>query len=188
LAWRGSKGAWKGVACLLGAVALQTGGCAGKTPPARSTTTVAPSPYDVPGKAGKLMVLPVEDLLFPDTASVLNTAMTSVKFRNVSEFSVAKVSMEVAQLSLECVEPSDLCYQSVGRFLGADDILWAKVKRDVGTDGNAGRTVTIRLFDVAAGRLRGSAEERYATPPTAQDMDVLLRKALARSRGITGVQ
>ena len=129
------------------------------------------------------MVLPAEGLHFPETASVLNTKMASVEFGNVSESALAKVSMEVAQLSLECVEPTESCYQSVGRFLQADSILWAKVKGDEGTEEKAGPTVSIRLFDVEAGRLLGEAQQSYAVQPSAQDADVLLRKALAVARG-----
>ncbi|HEX7501675.1 MAG TPA: hypothetical protein VF524_15450, partial [Polyangia bacterium] len=99
---------------------------------------------------------------------------------NVSESVLAKVSMEVAQLSLECVEPSDRCYQSVGRFLSADCILWADVKSRNGPDGKAHPTVLIRLFNVEAGRFLGQAQQSYATSPTAQDVGVLLRKTLAR--------
>jgi hypothetical protein len=177
---------WKGVALLAGALALQA--CAAKTPPAKSAPAVALSPYSVPGKVGKLVVLPAEGLLFPETANILNTTMAGVRFSNVGESSLAKVSMEVAQLSLECVDTSEACYQSVGRFLEADHILWSEVASDDGADGKTCPTVSIRLFDVEAGRLLGNAQQSYAKAPTAQDMDVLLRKALAGSRGSTGRQ
>jgi hypothetical protein len=172
---------------LLGSVlAFHVVGCAGKTPPpAAPKAAVRASPYAVPG-GGRLVVLPAEELHFPETAHLLNDAVASVQFSNVRESAVAKVSMQVAQLSLECVEASESCYQAVGRFLLADRLLWVEVESDSDMTTTAGAKVTISLFGVEAGRLLGRAQQSYPASPTAQEADLLLRRALASSRGEPG--
>ena len=176
------------VVLLVSATASYVTGCAGKTQSAKLPPQVAPLSFSVPGNGGRLVVLPADAMPFPESTGVLNAVLTSAKFNNVSEAVLAKVSMEVAQLSLECVEPADPCYQSVGRFLTADRILWADVKSRNGPDGKAHPTVIIRMFDVEAGRSLGEAQQSYATSPTAQDMEVLLRKTLASPTGSAGRQ
>jgi hypothetical protein len=176
----------KSAALLVSATVLHVAGCAGKATRTKPLHEVAPSSFSAPGKAERLVVLPAEGLPFPETASVLNQALTSARFSNVGEYVLAKVSMEVAQLSLECVEPSNPCYQSVGRFLKADRILWADVKSSNVTDGKAHSTVIIRLFDVEAGRPCGEAKQSYAGSPTVRDVDSLVQKALANATGGAG--
>ena len=58
----------------------------------------------------------------------------------------AAVSMEVAQLAIECIQPTPACYRAVGHSLGADRLLWAEI-----APVDEKIRVTVVLFDVGAG-------------------------------------
>jgi len=51
----------------------------------------------------------------------------------------------VAQLAIECIEPTPACYRAVGHSLGADRLMWAEI------DPGDKIRVTVMFFDVSAG-------------------------------------
>jgi hypothetical protein len=59
------------------------------------------------------------------------------------------VSMEMAQLAIECIERTPRCYRAVGRSVGADRLLWVDLVRGARRD--VGVTLRVSLFDVAGG-------------------------------------
>jgi hypothetical protein len=78
-------------------------------------------------RPGTLAVLPVANDRFPRLAAALDRALRSAPpqgWRTV----VPKVSLEVVQLSIECVEASAPCYAAVGKSLQADGLLFARVE------------------------------------------------------------
>lgn len=136
--------------------ALLLHGCAAHAPPpppaSASRKTLAPA-------AIRLAVLPPDPLLFSDVAAALDDRLARVQLGGAGPVTKAKVSMEVAQLALECVAPIDGCYAQVGKFLQVDRLLWGVIARGPGSDG---LTVTVVLLDVGRGAPVGRAEGSFA--------------------------
>ncbi len=99
-------------------VTAALGACGGGTakPPA------PPAP-----KVVTLEVLPAESDAFPAAAKATTDSLSRAHVTGVGRTQVSKVSLEVVQLSIECVEPSPACYQAVARSLSADRILFAQI-------------------------------------------------------------
>ena len=136
-------------------------GCA-HAPPA---TVQAPPP---PPKARvKLAVLPVDADAFPQIAASLNRALHDVKVKGVDDYFLSKVTLEVVQLSIECVQPTSECYSAVGKSLSANKLLLGHIapvgkrKRDKSV------RVTITLFDVDAGEASNVVDRVFKTPELA---------------------
>jgi hypothetical protein len=140
---------------LLGALFGALHGCATKAPP-----KVAAVHRDTSVASGsvKLAVMPADSLLFADIASALDEQLGRARVSGAGATIRAKVSMEVAQLALECVSATDECYAQVGRFLQVDRLLWGQIARDAASPGVK---VTVVLLDVARGAQLGRAEEVF---------------------------
>jgi hypothetical protein len=139
---------------LLGALLGALLGCATKAPPRVAAPTRAPPS----GGVARLAVLPSDSLLFSDIAVALDQQLARARVSGVGPMVRANVSMEVAQLSLECVSATDECYTQVGKFLQVDRLLWGQIARDSQT---TGVKVTIVLLDVGRGAQLGRAEESF---------------------------
>lgn len=89
-------------------------------------------------------MLPAESDKFPKAAKAVTSSLTNAKVSGIDDRQVSKVSLEVVQLSIECVEPTVVCYEAVGKSLAANRLLFAEIqpasKKSV--------KVTITLFDV----------------------------------------
>ena len=110
-------------------------------------------------KTARLVVLLAESAAFPKAAQATNESLVHVQLDEPGAVQVSKVSLEVAQLAIECVEPSVTCYAAVGHSLSAKDLLFAQiaaVKR-------AQLKVTITLFDVEMKTPRTKAEKVFAS-------------------------
>jgi hypothetical protein len=129
------------------------------------------------GAPVKLAVLPSDSLLFADIASALDRQLALAGLRGVASMVRAKVSMEVAQLTLECVSPTDECYAEVGRYLQVDRLLWGSITRD---PRSTGVRVTVVLLDVRRGAAVARAEETFAQNDAAIGG---LRKLVDRATG-----
>jgi hypothetical protein len=138
-----------GAGIVLGVLA----GCATKAPPAASGPRRQPIAAPV-----RLAVLPPDQLLDSDVAAALDERLGRAQVIGAGEMVRARVSMEVAQLSLECVSASDDCYTQVGKFLQVDRLLWGQIARDPAT---AGLRVTVVLLDVGLGAPVGRAEGTF---------------------------
>jgi len=92
----------------------------------------------------KLLTLPTESDAFPAIATAATTALTHAKIGGVDEAAMSKVSIEVVQLSIECVDPTAGCYEAAAKSLAAGKLLFAQI--DI-----AGKKpkLAITLFDVA---------------------------------------
>lgn len=82
-----------------------------------------------PAKVVTLAVLPAESDSFPNAARALTESLGRAHVAGVDRTQLSKVSLEVVQLSIECVEQSPACYQLVARSLSADRILFAQIAR-----------------------------------------------------------
>jgi len=117
----------------------------------------APDPVVAPAKK-YLAVLPAESDAFPGVARALSASLAAAKVGGIDEMRVSKVSLEVAQLSIECVEPTGACYEAVGRSMSANRLLFARI------DAAARRLkLTVTLFDVDAGATQRTEAKVFAT-------------------------
>jgi hypothetical protein len=92
-----------------------------------------------------LAVLPAESTKFPQTAQAITDSLANATVSGVEHKQVSKVSLEVVQLSIECVEPTPKCYAEVGKSLAANRLLFAQV-----SGGKRKVNVSVTLFDVDA--------------------------------------
>jgi TolB-like protein len=128
--------------------------------PTSSTSPTAPTRI-------KLAVLPLDNRDFPAIALSVNNVLHDVKVRGVDDYFLSKATLEVVQLSIECVQPTSDCYRSVGKSLSANRLLLGQVlgvgkrKRDKSV------RVTITLFDVDAGEPANVVDRVYKTPELA---------------------
>ena len=103
-----------------------------------------------------LAVLPAESAKYPRTARALTSSLRDAEVNGVDKKSVSKVSLEVVQLSIECLEPSVKCYAEVGKSLAANRLLFAQIAKG---ERRHNVTVTVTLFDVDAREPRTTKKE-----------------------------
>jgi len=103
-----------------------------------------------------LAVIPAESDAFPRAAQAVSDSLTGARVGGVDKTSVSKVSLEVVQLSIECVDPTDACYQAIGRSMSANRLLFARidaVRRQL--------RVRVTLYDVDAKSAKRTAEKLF---------------------------
>jgi hypothetical protein len=159
-AWRGEgRSAGIPIPAAL-ALAYLMGGCgAPATPPAKTAASDAATPI-------RLAWLPVEALAAPEVAGAANSALARLRPAGVTASAKAPVSMEVAQLTIECIQPTAACYSAVGRSIDADRLLWLEIARST-PDGKAVR-VAVAFYDVQAGAFLRRAERTFASTAEAR--------------------
>lgn len=124
--------------------------CGGHSP-----RPAAPPP---PPKVVTLAVLPAESDTFPVAAKAATDSLSRARVAGVDRTQVSKVSLEVVQLSIECVDPTDACYQAIGRSMSANRLLFARI--DAGAAKRQLR-VTVTLYDVDARSAKRTAEKLF---------------------------
>jgi hypothetical protein len=110
------------------------------------TAVIACHPIRKRGGAGgvTLAVLPAESDDYPRAARALTDSLNDAKIGGIDRKELSKVSLEVVQLSIECVEPSPKCYAEVGKSLAANRLLFAQIAKSH----RHHVQVTVTLFDV----------------------------------------
>jgi hypothetical protein len=93
-----------------------------------------------------LAVLPAESDAFPNAAKAVTESLEHANVAGIDDRNVSKVSLEVVQLSIECVEPTPACYKAVGRSLSANRLLFAQISPEA----KKSLKVSVTLFDVDA--------------------------------------
>jgi len=106
----------------------------------------------------QLAVIPAESDAFPRAAQAVSASLSSAQVAGVGATAVSKVSLEVVQLSIECVDPVDACYRAIGRSMSANRLLFARI--DPGATRRQLR-VTVTLFDVDAGSAKRTAAKLF---------------------------
>src|SRR5688572_1535103 len=94
---------------------ISTMACGGAQPPPAAPVATTPRL--------QLAVIPAESDVFPNAARAISRSLAAVKLRGVAETRVSKASLEVVQLSIECVDASDACYEAIGRSMSANRLL-----------------------------------------------------------------
>ena len=124
---------------------------------------VHPKAATTPSDKAKLLTLPAESDVFPKLAAAVTAALAHAKVAGVDESATSRVSIEVVQLSIECVDPTDTCYDEAAKSLAANKLLFAHI---VGSGGKP--KITVTLFDRAT-KSPKTAEHTYATEAAALD-------------------
>jgi hypothetical protein len=110
------------------------------------------------------MVIPAESDAYPRAARALSASLTGATIAGVDGTGVSKVSLEVAQLAIECVDPTDACYAAIGHSMAANRLLFARI------DPGATRRqlkVTVMFYDVDAGAARRQIAKIFASEAAA---------------------
>jgi hypothetical protein len=91
----------------------------------------------------KLVTLSAESDTFPDVAKAATSAMSGAKLTGVDETIVSKVSIEVVQLSIECVDATTTCSEAAAKSLQATKLLFASIDND-----GKKPKIAVTVFDV----------------------------------------
>ena len=111
-------------------------------------------------------MIPAESDAFPRAARAVSGLLAGARVAGVDTRSISKVSLEVVQLSIECVDPTDACYQAIGRSMAANRLLFARID----TSGKRRQLrVTVTLYDVDARAARRTAQKLFASEDQAID-------------------
>ncbi len=133
-----------------------------------------PKAVNSPPPRVRLAWLPFDAPASSGLTTAVNANLEHVKIAGVTESFQASVSMEMAQLAIECIEKTARCYAAVGRSVGADRLLWADLDRRA--HGNL--TLRVALFDVDRGAVVHEAEQSYPSAKAAQaDVETLIARA-----------
>jgi hypothetical protein len=113
----------------------------------------------------QLAVIPAESDAFPNAARAISRSLAAVKLPGVDETRVSKASLEVVQLSIECVDATAACYEAMGRSMSANRLLFARI------DGAKRRKlkVTVTLYDVDAKTITRTRVREFATEDAATE-------------------
>jgi hypothetical protein len=136
-------------------------GCAHAPPPPASEP-----PPPSPQVKRELAVIPAESDAFPAAARAVSAQLAAAKVAGIDETRMSKVSLEVVQLAIECVEPTFACYQAIGRSLAANELLFARISDSASGARRRGKRplkVTVTLFDVDAKAAARTAEREFAS-------------------------
>jgi hypothetical protein len=122
----------------------------------------APAPARI-----KLAVLPLDNRDFPSIAQSVNNVLHDVKVRGVDDYFLSKATLEVVQLSIECVEQTAACYSAVGKQLGANRLLLGHITPAGKKKRDRSVRVTITLFDVDGGEVVNAVDRVFRSPEAA---------------------
>lgn len=133
----------------------------------------------------KLAVLAVESDKFPKVAEAATLSLAKAHVTGIDHVEVSKVSLEVVQLSIECVEPTPDCYSAVGKSLAANRLLFAQVAPGTLVKKRGKKTsdvrVTVTLFDVDTRLPTKTAEKLFPSETeAAAGIDTLIAEATGR--------
>jgi len=129
----------------------------------------------------RLAWLPFDASTSSGLTAAVNAQLEHLQIEGVTESFRAPVSMEMAQLAIECIEKTARCYAAVGRSIGADRLLWAELDRR----GRGNLTLRVALFDVGRGGIVHEAQQSYPSAKAAQaDVESLVARARSADRPV----
>lgn len=111
-------------------------------------------------------VLPAESERFPRAAKIATERMQEARLVGVDPPQMSNISLEMLQLSIECIDPSVACYEAVGKTLQANQILFTEI-----TAGKKRKQVRVKvtLFDVDTRSLRGNETKVFPSEAAAEE-------------------
>jgi len=150
---------------LLGLLATFATACATAKPV--PVVHAPPAPLKAAPPPVRLAWMPLETTVSPEVASTVNQRLAGLAVAGVTDKFQAPVSMEMAQLAIECIERTPACYGKVGRSVGADRLAWAEVARASKRDASV--TLRVSLFDVGGGTLVRQGARTFPNAKAARD-------------------
>lgn len=136
-----------GALCLC-VLSLAVGSACHKPRPRTGPEPAAPVSHSLARADGKpvFAVLPAESDMFPRAAEAMTTQLLEARLKGYEPPALSKVSLEVVQLSIECVDTTPSCYTAVGKELAASKMLFASIEPGKGRQVR----ISVTLFDVDA--------------------------------------
>jgi hypothetical protein len=129
----------------------------------------------------RLAWLPFDASSSSGLTAAINAQLEHLQIEGVTASFRAPVSMEMAQLAIECIEKTARCYAAVGRSIGADRLLWTELDRR----GRGNLTLRVALFDVGRGAIVHEAQQSYPSAKAAQaDVESLVARAHSGDRQV----
>lgn len=123
-------------------------------------------------------VIPAESERFPRAAQSANDSMREARLVGVDPPQVSSISLEMLQISIECIDPTVTCYEAVGKTLQANQILFTEI-----TPGKKRKEVKVKvtLFDVDNRKLRGNETKLFPSEAAAEKgLDAVIAKVTGR--------
>jgi hypothetical protein len=115
----------------------------------------------------KLAILPLDNREFPSIALSVNNLLRDAKVKGVDDYFLSKATLEVVQLSIECVEQTSACYTAVGKQLSANRLLLGRIVAAGKKKHDHSVRVNLTLFDVDAGEAMNMVERVFHSPEAA---------------------
>jgi hypothetical protein len=111
-------------------------------------------------------VLPAESERFPRAAKIATERMQEARLVGVDPPQMSNISLEMLQLSIECIDQTVACYEAVGKTLQANQILFTEI-----TAGKKRKQVKVKvtLFDVDTRTLRGNETKLFPSEAAAEE-------------------
>lgn len=122
-------------------------------------------------------MIPAESDAFPRAAQAVSASLAAAKVSGIDQMRVSKVSLEVVQLSVECVDPTSACYEAIGRSMAVNRLLFARIS---GGARKRQLKIMVTLFDVDAKAVIRTAEKVFATEDEATTGAAALVAEVAR--------
>jgi hypothetical protein len=138
-------------------------GCASSKPP---PPVVAPPPRVEATPPVRLVWFPVDARASSkELVTATNDQLAHLSIKEVTQVAPAPVSLEMAQLTIECIDKTPGCFSKVGRSMNADRMVWADLERG----GQGAVIVRVSLFDVTKGEIMKNANRTFPSPKEASD-------------------
>ena len=123
-------------------------------------------------------VLPAESERYPRAAQSATQRMREARLVGFDPPQLSNISLEMLQLSIECIDPTVVCYEAVGKTLQANQILFTEIG-----PGKKRKQVKVKvtLFDVDSRSLRGNETKVFPSEAAAEEgMGDVIAKVTAR--------
>jgi hypothetical protein len=123
-------------------------------------------------------IIPAESERFPAAAEQANASMREARLDGLDPPQMSSISLEMLQISIECIDPTVACYEAVGKTLQANQILFTEIK-----PGRKRKEVKVKvtLFDVDNRKLRGNATKSFPSEAAAaKGVEAVITKVTSR--------
>jgi hypothetical protein len=159
-------------------------GCATTSAPQQKKTERVPEEAPTRRRL-KLAVLPVESDNYPRLAKGINSVFHEIQVPGVDDYFLSRVTLEVAQLAIECVDVTNECWMAVGKSLTSDRLLLAQIVRPAKKKDRSVQ-MSVTYFDVGTGQPLHVANRNFKNEDEAlRGMKDLIDNAISQTAAAT---
>jgi hypothetical protein len=163
---------------------LVSSGCATTNAPSQKKSERVPEEGPTRHRL-KLAVLPVESDNYPRLAKGINGVFHDIQVAGIDDYFLSRVTLEVAQLAIECVDVTNECWMAVGKSLTSDRLLLAQIQRP-GKKKDRTVTLSVTYFDVSTGQPLHVANRSFKNEEEAlRGMKDLIDNAISQTAAAT---